>query len=287
MKVGVVVVKEFLKKLQTKKFVLMVIILLISCLSIWGLRNVNAFYNSTNAFSLLGTTIGNFEPGYDSDINIILRIPDPDKPGEYNRIHSIPDSSYSLNEERSGCDRDDAYYTFNSFTNQITVKSPGKTVCNLIFEKGGNKGDVEIITMKESATGTHSYNGKSYESTAFVPNDFSYNNYQCENPDVTTVEYDTSTKYLTFVSSQTNKCYVYFDASNARGLNHSIYTFIETSKGSGKYKNVLVIPSGISYKLSSVKQSYCSNGGVVNYVDGVINIDASSNGDCYVYLDEN
>lgn len=271
------IIKKIKYRLNSKRIVLSSILFLLVILFTWGIKATYAYYDSKSAFSFLGTSIGDFDVG-DGDINLKLYMEDDE--GEYNLASSIPLIGYVLNTEKTKCPAD-----YQIINNEITITTNEIVTCKFYFSKQIDA-DIEINIMLENDDGN-------YEVSEIIPAyGYSYKEYSCNNESIiTNINYSLELRTFSFATTGKNVCNAYFNKSGNEDMSVSVY--IQEEVGSQSYELYDYIPSYKSYKLSSLKTSYCTNnsGSNINaniaYSNGEISISSNQSGKCYVYLDIN
>lgn len=280
------VFKKCLKKNKTC-FILGVVFVF---LLIFGIQVGYAFYNKSDAISILSNKVGDFDIG-DGDINALIYKENDD--GKFVRNHSIPAAGYKYDANLTTCTipcdtntSSSCHYSYNQTTG-IELVSKEKVTCKFYFKKVADS-DITVYILKEDANGTHAYNSKKYTIMDGVPAfGYTYSSYKCDN--AATLTYNSETKKFKIETSGKNTCYAYFNSTGNADIIAKVY--IQSAKGSTVYNETNIIPANNTYKLSTSKTSRCYNSAgttlstPVSYTNGYIVIDASEKQTCDVYLD--
>ncbi len=273
---------KFMQK-DRKMIVLYTVLFSMILVFVFGMMYAFAYYNKSAAFTLISSTIGDFEQGT-GDINIMVYI--ENDTGGYNLIKSIPSFGYILNDSKTECDAD---YTING-SNEINVTSNKKVTCKFYFKKLTDA-DVKVLVMVEDDEGIYEYDNKLYKLSDYIPAyGYDYKNYACTNTGVpVNLRYDANTRNFTLDTNSTNLCYAYFN--NIGIVDVNVNVFIREDLSTNKYVQVESIPSLRTYKLSTSTTSYCKNkdgttsSDVISYTNGQIKLSSTAPESCYVYLD--
>lgn len=279
------IILKIKNKFKNKRVVLTAILFLLIVLFVWGIKATYAYYNSKTAFSLLGTTIGNFDIG-DGDINLIMYKEDDN--GEYNLTKSIPLIGYYLNDLKTDCSNENTIINYIEETNEISIQSNEKTVCRIYFDQLGES-DVRTYILLEDDDGEYLYENINYKIVNQVPDvGYDYVGYDCLNKNASTnIEYDSELSTFTYKTSEKNICYVYFNKLSNPDLIINIY--VQETDGSDSYMNVINIPTINKYVLSDKSTCVDVNNNVIeaniSYLNREIEVLAEEIGTCNVYLD--
>lgn len=271
------VIKKIKCRLNSKRIVLSSILFLLLILSVWGIKATYAYYDSKSVFSFLGTSIGDFDVG-DGDINLKLYMEGDN--GEYNLASSIPLIGYILNNEKTKCP---AEYTIKN--NEIMITTNEIVTCKFYFDQIADA-DIKVNIMLENDDG-------SYTVSEIIPAyGYSYKEYSCDNTNIiTNINYNSESRTFSFVTTGKNVCNAYFN--KVGNIDMRVNVYIQEEVNSQTYELHDYIPSYKSYKLSTIKTSYCTNSSGnninsnINYINGEITISSNQSGNCYVYLDIN
>ena len=137
--------------------------------------------------------------------------------------------------------------------------------------------------MVEDEDGSYTYNSKNYSAIANVPA-YGYEYaiaYSCENG--STLSYNSETKKFSITATEQDSCYAYFNKVGNSDITVNVY--VQSAYGSSTYTSVESIPSNKIYVLNSTKSACDLSGATISYTDGYINITASGQQTCNVYLD--
>lgn len=277
------------KKILKKKRTCFTLVSLLVFLLIVGIQVSHAFYNVSDAISILTNKVGDFDLG-DGDINVMIYRENDD--GKFVRSYSVPAIGYKYNSTLTTCTipcdtnaSSNCHYSFNNST--IELNSKEKVTCKFYFEKEASS-DVNVYVLREDVNGTHTYNSKNYSIVNGVPAyGYEYTNYTCDS--AATLTYNAETKKFNVETTGKNTCYAYFNSVGSSDVTAKVY--VQSEAGSTVYNEVNVIPANKIYKLSTSKTSRCyddSNTTLstpISYTDGYININATTRQTCEIYLD--
>lgn len=278
------------KTLKNKNISLLVIIGFFAFVLIYGIQAVYAYYVDNASLSIIANLIGDFENNK-GDANMIFY--KQNDAGDYVRTYAIPAFGYVLNETATSCTipcgndpLSECYYSYNSSTQKISLTSNQKVMCKFYFDKEDDS-DLKVYILKEDETGSYNYNSKTYSLVEAVPA-YGYKHIHSYCTNGADITYNASNKTFNVSTTQKETCYAYFDSAGNTDL--TVNVFVQSSNGSNAYKQVETIPSNYEYIISTSRESYCfdENGNTnteINYVDGYINITATTKQTCNVYLD--
>ena len=285
--------KMIVKNLSSKsKVFLFGLISLFAVIVIISVKKVYAYYHDAITSLILANKVGDFDLG-DGDINMMIYRENNE--GKFVRIYAVPAAYYKFNDELTACTipcndgSGNCEYTFDNTNRAFALTSNQKITCKFYFEQEVSA-DIEVYVLleDETAISTYTYNSKNYSLNNVVPA-YGYiyaDHYECENAGMVT--YNSETKKVSVASATKDKCYIYFDKSGSADISVNVY--VQDKFGGNTYSYVDSIPGNKLYTLNSVK-SKCvavASGGVdgsVSYTDGYINVVASSQQVCDVYLD--
>lgn len=277
------------KKNLLNKLPLFTIISVFVVLLILGIGIAYAYYFESVTSGILANKVGDFNVG-NGDINMIINRQNDN--GSYDRVYVVPDSYYIFNDSLTKCSipcndgQDICSYNFDPVNRTFSLTSSKKVTCKFYFDKTASS-DINIYMLVEDINGNYEYDSKKYTQKDFIPAyGYKYTNkYICDAE--ATVTYDSVTKKFNIATASKNNCYVYFEkVGNADII---VNTYIQEEVGSETYTIVNSIPSNNVYTLNS-SLSVCTPvsdttpAGIISYVDGYINVDATGKQICDVYL---
>lgn len=295
------------KKLTVKKKAyLLGIISFFAFVLFFGIRAVYAYYNITAPLSIIASKIGDFDTG-DADVNMIIYKETGEGTNVFVKTYAVPALGYSFNDDLTSCTKpcdDDknanchitcgknstCNYKYDEQTNIFSLTSDHKLTCKFYFNSFAQS-DINVNVMLENDEGNNLYNNKKYLVNKVIPAyGYKYVGYTCDDEEaVQSFEYDSETKKFIISTSTGNTCYAYFDKYGSSDI--VVNAYVQSEAGSAVYEPVETIPANKTYTLSTKENSWCydSDGNDLNtsisYVDGYIDISASSNQTCDVYLD--
>lgn len=281
---------DIFKKCLKRKNMSLVLSLIFVFLLVFGIQVSYAFYNKSDAISILSNKVGDFDTG-DGDINIMIYKENDD--GKFVRIYTVPALGYTYNADLTSCtipcdtnSSSSCHYSYNNATG-IQLVSNEKVTCKFYFEKEATS-DINVYILKEDVNGTHAHNSKNYSIINGVPAyGYEYSGYTCDK--TATLTYNAETKKFNVETTDKNTCYAYFNSVGKADVIVKVY--VQKASGSTVYNETNIIPSNKIYKLSTSKTSRCYNDAgttlstSIAYTGGYIAIDASERQTCEVYLD--
>ena len=265
----------------------------------FGIKYAYAFYHISEYSGLLANQVGDFDVG-DGDINILI-YRETDE-GEFARVHTIPSAYYMWDQSATTCsiacsngETGDCRYSYDATNKYFTITSNKKVTCKFYFVKEADS-DINLTILAEDENGSYTHTGtdgveRTYSLMEAVPAyGYEYSEeFSCSaNNANTNITYNPETRKFTISTSQKDDCYVYFNSVGNSDIKVNVY--IQSTEGSTEYTQVDSIPSYRTYKLNSTLSKCTSPSGTVlstpiTYSGGYINITATEQQTCNVYLD--
>lgn len=290
-----------LKKISKKRKVcLLSIIGFFVVILISGIEAAYAYYHTTASISILANSVGDFDMGT-GDINMMIY--KENDQGVFLKTYAVPSVGYKYDETLTKCtiacstdSTSNCYYSYDHVNRIFSLTSDQKVTCKFYFKQEAAS-DINIYIMKEDEldtntyeeTSANTYNGKNYALIESIPAyGYEYVGYYCEN-EVESLNYNSNTKRFNVQTKTKNTCYAYFDNVSSGDLSVSVY--VQSEEGSTVYNLVESIPASKEYVLSTSKTSACydaennNTNALITYEDGYINISATGQQTCEVYLD--
>jgi len=283
------VMKNLSRKSKIFLFGLISVFVVVLIISI---QKVYAYYHDSITEQLLANKVGDFDLG-DGDINMMIYRENDE--GKFVRIYAVPSAYYIFNDSLTSCTipcndgLGNCEYSYNSANKSFALTSNQKVTCKFYFEQE-SAADIEVFILleDENALDTYTYNSKNYSLNDVIPA-YGYiyaNHYSCENNGVVT--YNSETKKVSVATATQDTCYIYFDKVGSADI--TVNTYVQDEYGGSTYTYVNSIPGNKIYVLNDTK-SKCTPvavdgvAGTVTYTDGYINVVASGQQVCDVYLD--
>ena len=259
----------------------------ITLLLFLGIIVAKAYYNNTSEpMRILASVVGDFNSG-DGDANMIFF--KKNSAGDYVRTYAVPAIGYVFDDTKTNCsitcaNNDSSaacYYVYNANTKSFTLNSEDKVTCKFYFNREADE-DIIINVYKQV--------NNSYELSEVIPAyGYAYSTYSCTNG--STLTYSSSTRTFSAETTQKDTCNVYFDIDNTTSSDVTTIVYVQKSVGSSTYEMVETIPQNKTYVKSTTQTSKCvdansvDTNATITYSDGSINISASGQQTCTVYLD--
>lgn len=283
------VMKNLSRKSKIFLFGLISVFVVVLIISI---QKVYAYYHDSITEQLLANKVGDFDLG-DGDINMMIYRENDE--GKFVRIYAVPSAYYIFNDSLTSCTipcndgLGNCEYSYNSANKSFALTSNQKVTCKFYFEQE-SAADIEVFILLEDETAldTYTYNSKNYSLNDVIPAyGYAYaDHYSCENNGVVT--YNSETKKVSVATATQDTCYIYFDKVGSADI--TVNTYVQDEYGGSTYTYVNSIPGNKIYVLNDTK-SKCTPvavdgvAGTVTYTDGYINVVATGQQVCDVYLD--
>lgn len=258
----------------------------------FGIQKAYAYYHDSITTGLLANKVGDFDLG-DGDVNVMIYRENDE--GKFVRVYAVPSAYYVFNDELTSCTipcndgLGNCEYKYDEVNKAFELTSNKKITCKFYFEKE-TESDINVYVLVEdaSADDTYTYNSKTYALSEVIPA-YGYvytDHYTCTGSGVVT--YNSETKKISVATGTKDTCYVYFDKVGNADV--TVNTYVQDEYGSETYTAVNSIPANKIYTLNESK-SKCTPvatddaAGEITYTDGYINVSASGQQVCDVYLD--
>ena len=219
---------DFKKMSTQRKFCTYGLLIFIVIVLMISIKFTYAYYNDSDSYSMIGATIGDFDPAK-GDINMKI-YKQPADSNEYVLTYGVPSVGYTFKNEKTFCyntitkeqitcnndNTGDCHYTYNQETADLSLTSNQKVTCEFYFERT-TESDVNLYMYVEDDDHIDRiYNNKNYKLVNDYPTGYKFTAGVCDNSNgnSSTVTCDDNNKKCTVTSNEKSKCRAYFDKQN-------------------------------------------------------------------------